>query len=61
MDGRFNAEPRLAPFCIWPHKYIYGRYQKFVGDKGSEGFTSFDLFGHISQAPNLFEEEENPR
>jgi hypothetical protein len=47
MDGWFDEEPRLAPVRIWPRQYIYGGYQKFVGDKGSEGFTSFDVFGYI--------------
>jgi hypothetical protein len=61
MDGWFNAEPRLASVHLWSRQYIYGRYQKFVGDKGPEGFTSFDLFGYISQATNLFKEKENTR
>ena len=59
MDGWFNAEPRLAPVCFRTRQYIYGGYQKSVGDKGPEGFTSFDVFGHISETANLFEEEED--
>jgi hypothetical protein len=61
MDGWFDEESRLAPVRVWPHKYIYGRYQKSVGDSGTEGFTSFDLFGYISQTKDIFEEKENPR
>ena len=61
MDGWFDEEPRLAPVRLWTRQYIYDRYQKSVGDTRSEGFTSFDVFGHISQAPNLFEEKEDPR
>jgi hypothetical protein len=60
MDGWFNAKSRLAPIRVWARQYIYGGYQKSVGDKGPEGFTSFDVFGHISQTKDLFEEEENP-
>jgi hypothetical protein len=61
VDGWFNEESRLAPVCIRARQYIYGRYQKSVGDKGPEGFTSFDVFGHISQTKDLFEEKEDPR
>jgi hypothetical protein len=60
MDGWFDEEPRLAPFRLWTRQYFYGRYQKSVGDKGPKGFTSFDVFGHISQTKDLFEEKENP-
>jgi hypothetical protein len=61
MDGWFNAEPRLAPVCFRTRQYIYGGPKKSMGDSGPEGFTSFDVFGHISQTKDLFEEKEDPR